>query len=75
MVLVKRGVDNSRNRDLARSSYQRGVIARAASLAGHYLEMCKQLDRLRTMVELAVVIGSISAGIFVVHAIEAYHGQ
>jgi len=27
------------------------------------------------MVELAVVIGSIGAGIFLVHAIEAYHGQ
>ena len=33
------------------------------------------LARARSMVELAVIIGSLSAGIFLAHAIEAYHGQ
>jgi hypothetical protein len=33
------------------------------------------LWRTRSMLELALIIGSFSAGIFLAHAIEAYHGQ
>jgi hypothetical protein len=62
---------------IALTFYQRAVIGGVPDRPRHYLGLCGgDSRRMRSMVELAVVItGLFSAGIFLAHAVEAYHAQ
>jgi hypothetical protein len=69
--------DSSHPSPIALTFYQRAVISRVPDRPRHYLGLCGgDSRRMRSMVELAVVItGLFSAGIFLAHAVEAYHAQ